>query len=376
MSKIKVLHIIKSLGRGGAEMLLPETLKLHDQSKFEFHYIYFLPWKDQLVEALRSNGGQVTCLAANNNLQLMMQLQNVVKYIREHNIQLIHAHLPWAGVIARRAGKRTRIPVLYTEHNKQERYHLATRWMNLFTMNDLAAIIAVSEDVAASIAKHKRKLSIPLHTVLNGVNTDTFKPGTVPSAIRAELGIAHNAPVIGTIAVFRFQKRLEIWLETAAAILQESPQTRFIVVGDGPLKKEIYTKAEQLQLAGKVFFVGLQSEVRPYLAAMDIYMMSSVFEGLPIAMLEAMSYGLPVVTTNAGGIRQVVRHETDGLMSGVDETHKLGEYALQLIRDETRRKQFGNNARHRVIEAFSLTRMVGQLEALYHKYLEKESRSR
>ena len=74
MQKIKVLHIIKSLGRGGAEMLLPETLKLHNKEKFEFHYIYFLPWKDQMVEEIQEAGGIVSCLKAGNNLKIAFQV--------------------------------------------------------------------------------------------------------------------------------------------------------------------------------------------------------------------------------------------------------------------------------------------------------------
>src|SRR6186713_1600766 len=110
--KIKVLHIIKSLGRGGAEMLLPETLKLHDKDRFEFHYIYFLPWKNQMVDSIKANGGEVICVAANNNLRLMLKVNEVARYVMENNIQLIHAHLPWAGILARSVGKRTGIPII------------------------------------------------------------------------------------------------------------------------------------------------------------------------------------------------------------------------------------------------------------------------
>ena len=84
MSKIKVLHIIKSLGRGGAEMLLPETLKIHDQDVFQFHYIYFLPWKDQMVEALKVAGGKVSCFEAKDNIRLLLQYKNIIKYCLEN----------------------------------------------------------------------------------------------------------------------------------------------------------------------------------------------------------------------------------------------------------------------------------------------------
>ena len=87
-------------------MLLPETLKIHDKDKFEFHYIYFLPWKNQMVESIQLNGGKIKCLSANNNFQLMLKTNEVARYVRDHDIRLIHAHLPWAGILARRVGKK------------------------------------------------------------------------------------------------------------------------------------------------------------------------------------------------------------------------------------------------------------------------------
>ena len=173
--KIKILHVIKSLGRGGAETLLPETLRVHDKEKFEFRYIYFLPWKNQMVESIEVHGGQVTCIEAANNIQLMTKVWRVARYVRENNIQLIHAHLPWAGILARIVGKMTSVPVIYTEHNKQERYHLGTRTMNLLTMDMLTEVIAVSGDVADSIHRFKPSLKAPVRTIVNGVNPEHFK---------------------------------------------------------------------------------------------------------------------------------------------------------------------------------------------------------
>jgi L-malate glycosyltransferase len=367
VSKIKVLQIIKSLGRGGAEKLLTETLSLHDQEKFEFHYIYFLPWKDQLVAELKANGGRVTCLPANNNIQLVMQVGRVVKYIRENKIDLIHAHLPWAGIVSRRAGRNANIPVIYTEHNKQERYHFATRWMNLLTMNWLSGIVAVSDDVADSIRKHKPKLSAPLHVILNGVDTMKFNSPDVQCDIRQQLNIDPAAIVVGTIAVFRFQKRLEVWLKCAADFHKKFPQARFIIVGDGPLKSQILKHTSDLGLDDVVYFAGLQTEVRPWLKAMDVYFMSSVFEGLPIALLEAMAMQLPVVTTNAGGIKQVIREGVEGLMCDVQNTEQLTPLLEKMAGDARLRAECGARARDRVISAFSLKTMVRSLEDLYEK---------
>ncbi len=366
--KIKVLHIIKSLGRGGAEMLLPETLKLHDKDRFEFHYIYFLPWKDQMVESIHANGGVVRCIPANNNVQLMLKVRQVVEYAEEHGIQLIHAHLPWAGIVARKVGRRSRIPVIYTEHNKQERYHFITKWMNLATMNYNTEVVAVSSDVAESIYRHKAHVIPPVSVILNGVNTDYFNISNLdPIVIRKQLGIPVDAPVIGTIAVFRFQKRLDIWMELAKKILERNAKAHFIIVGDGPLKESLLKKRKSLELEDRIHMPGLQTEVRPYLAAFDIYMMSSVFEGLPVALLEAMSMGRPIISTDAGGIKEVIRPAIDGLLCSVDEPDLLVDFACDLLNRRDKCMEFGNHARARVVKDFSLVEMVNKLQCLYEK---------
>lgn len=375
MKKIRILQIIKSLGRGGAEMLLPETLRLHDKERFEFHYIYFLPWKDQMVGSIETHGGKVTCIPAKNNIQLMASVSAIVGYIREHNIELIHAHLPWAGIVARRAGRTAGIPVIYTEHNKQERYHRLTRWMNLLTMNWLTKVIAVSADAAQSIRKHKSYLKPPLQTLLNGVNVEHFAPGKFDGKdMRTMLGIPLDAPVVGTVAVFRFQKRLDVWMETAVSILEKIPDAHFILVGDGPLKTELVDLQGKLGLENRLHFTGIQTEVRPYLAAIDVYMMSSIFEGLPIALLEAMASGCAVVTTDAGGIKEVIRHEQDGLMCAAEQPEKLAKFAIELLTDPEKRHRLALQGRLRVEEHFSLKKMVRELEDLYNGLLSSNNR--
>lgn len=212
MQKIKVLHIIKSLGRGGAEMLLPETLKLHDPTRFEFHYIYFLSWKDQMAGALESSGGKVTCFSSANNIKLIQQYPKVIRYCEDNQIDLIHCHLPWAGFLGRLVHKKTKIPTVYTEHNMQDRYHWVTKTLNKITYNWQSQALGVSEDVTRSI-KTQINPGIPVETLLNGVNTESFKRNSLKgNEIRNKLGIPVDAVVIGNVAVFRFQKRLVEWL--------------------------------------------------------------------------------------------------------------------------------------------------------------------
>jgi len=350
-------------------MLLPETLKIHDQEKFEFHYIYFLPWKDQMVEALQTAGGKVTCLEAKDNIRLVLQYKKIITYCKEHQIDLIHCHLPWAGFVGRLVHKKTEIPVIYTEHNMQERYHIATKSINKLSFNFQSLALGVSQDVTNSINRNIHP-EIPVRTLLNGVNTDSFR-SSGNSIIRSELRIPHNAIVIGNVAVFRFQKRLVEWLQVINMLQEKNKNIYGIVVGAGPLEEEIKNEWKALGLENIVFFPGLKTDVKPYFEAMDIFMMSSSFEGLPIALLEAMSMECAVVSTDAGGIKEVIRNKEDGLICKVEEWQKLSDLCQTLIDDPEQLKNYKKAARERVLKNFSLKRMVDELEVIYSDFVKK-----
>ena len=362
---MKILHLIKSLGRGGAEMLLQETLKQHDRSKFEFHYIYFLPWKDQMVEGLRKEGGIVINIPAKNNRVIISKTARVINYIKEHKIDLVHCHLPWAGFVGRYIHKRTGIPVLYTEHNKQERYHFITRYINKFTFNYQTAVIAVSADVATSI-KNNIHPKIPVQTILNGADTMYFKRDvSAGKFLRDSLNIPQDAIVIGTIAVFRFQKRLKEWILLYKRLKEKHPKVYGCIVGDGILNEEIRAFVKEQGMEDAILMPGLQTNVIPWLSAMDIFMMTSEFEGLPIALLEAMSMECAVVCTNAGGIKELIRDRVDGFLTEVENWEELMLPLEELVTNPQTLSKWGANARKRVTDSFSMKTMVEQTEKLY-----------
>jgi len=366
--KIKVLHIIKSLGRGGAEMLLPETLKVHNKHAFEFHYIYFLPWKDDLVSRIQEEGGRVTCIPAKNNIQLLLNYPKVISYCKEQNIDIMHSHLPWAGFVSRLVFKKLKIPLFYTEHNLQERYHPITKLLNKWTYNWQSLGIGVSEDVALSIKKNINPTSKVI-TILNGVNTNTFQPHLEDrKRIRDQYNIPEDAIVVGLTAVFRFQKRIDIWLEVISHSIKKNKKIYGLIVGTGPLEEEIKEVYEQLQLKNRVFFAGLQTNVKPFYAAMDVFMMTSSFEGLPIALLEAMSMECAIATTDAGGIKEAIRHKKDGYVVEVNQWEKLSNYILDFQESPKKRSNYAKKARQRVESSFSLQQMIQKLERLYIQY--------
>ncbi|SIR10596.1 Glycosyltransferase involved in cell wall bisynthesis [Pontibacter lucknowensis] len=367
-------------------MLLPETLKVHDREQFDFHFAYFLPWKDQMVPAIEALGARAVCFEANNNLQMFQRVGEICRFVQEHQIEVIHSHLPWAGIIARLVGKKTGLPVVYTEHNKWERYNKITYWLNKLSFGWQDAAVAVSDDVQQSIRintninfgqldiaalpqsdKFNGSAKTPyLLNILNGVNTAHFvRDQAAGLQVRQELGIPAGVPVVGTVSVFRFQKRLDLWMEIAAEILRQIPDAHFILVGDGPLKEELLAKRKTVGLEERLHMPGLKTNVQPYFSAMDIYMMSSVFEGLPIALLEAMSCSCAVISTKAGGVGEVIEDGKSGLLCEVNDYMKLADYGVQLLQNQEQRKALAAGARQRVQSDFSINKMAKQLEELY-----------
>jgi glycosyltransferase involved in cell wall biosynthesis len=367
---IPVLHIIKSLGRGGAEILLPESLRLHDKEKYCFHYIYFLPWKDQVAGEIEKEGGRVTCLPAKGNPGMLRNIGKIVTYIRRHGIRVIHCHLPWAGIVGRMAGWITGVPVVYTEHNKWERYHPLTYQVNKLSFRAQEKVIAVSGDVACSIRKHYKGRRPDIEVIQNGIDTDKYAPSLfLERDIRKELELPAHVPVIGISCVFRVQKRLHIWLEVAKVLHLRHPEIFFILVGDGVLHDEIHQQVAELGLGSCIHFAGLQQDTRPYLKAMDIFMMTSEFEGLPVALLEAMSMGCLPACTAAGGIGEVIRDGENGLLVPVDHPMALGARLAIYLQDPLQMGAMRQAARATVVRSFSMRRMVDALESMYDALL-------
>lgn len=366
---IRVLHVIKSLGRGGAEMLLPMGLAVADRSRFEFEYAYFVPWKNAVVPDIEREGGRVTCLGGTGNLAILLASRRLARLIVDRKVDLVHAHLPIAGIAARIAGRITGTPVLYTEHNLHERYNPVTRRLNAATWGWQAGVVAVSADVATSIRRNVGE-GVPVHTVLNGVNVRQFAPGVASGDdCRRSLGIPPGAPVVGTVAVFRVQKRLDHWLAIARRLAMDRPDAHFLMVGDGPERARMEQEAAVLGIADRVHWVGLHEDVRPFLAAMDVYLMTSEFEGLPIALLEAMAIGLVPVVTAVGGIGEVVRHMENGYVRPFGALSEIGSDVTALLADAQARNALGMSARATVAARFSMERMQGELERLYCEVL-------
>jgi L-malate glycosyltransferase len=402
--RIKVLHLIKSLGRGGAEKLIPETALIHNREKFEFHCLYFYHQKQNIVDELEAAGIQVH-LIPSGNLGLFLQVKKVTEFVMEQQFDILHAHLPWAGILARFVGKKLPIPIVYTEHNTWERYNKLSYWGNRLTFKHQDVAIAVSNEVALSMQlnsifdPYQRGGRLKVKVVQNGVNTDAFRKvqstkyqvssidgGRMDSEqvstkdtesnlkfqisnLKTQLNISADVPVIGKVAVFRTQKRLWLWVEIALRILKKHPEVQFLLVGEGEWSQKIKKQIKESGKGGNFHLVGVQKNVLPYLSLMDIYLSTSEFEGLPIAMLEAMSCEVPVVATRAGGIGEVVQQGVQGYLTEIEDWESLESFCLELLENPELHQQVAKAARERVVEQFSMKRMVRELEGIYEEVI-------
>lgn len=376
--------------------MIPESATVHNQANFEFHCLYFYHQKNNLVDELKSAGIQVHFIRS-GNLGLFLQVNRVRQFIVANGFDIIHAHLPWAGILARSVGKKLDISIVYTEHNTWERYNKLSYWGNRISFKQQDIAIAVSNEVALSMRlnsiwdPYQRGGRMKLKVIQNGVNTDVFQRlgpgskiyGTDSSdahqenslneayTVKKKLNLPDHAVVIGIVAVFRSQKRLWLWVKVALKILEDFPQTHFLLVGDGEWQPKIMNQINASGKSPNFHLVGTQKDVLPYLSVMDIYLSTSEFEGLPIAMLEAMSCKVPVVATRAGGIGELVQHGVQGYLSEVDAWEDLVAYCCKLLKDAELRQQMSVAARDRVKENFSMNRMVQELEKVYREIVRK-----
>jgi glycosyltransferase involved in cell wall biosynthesis len=385
--KPKVLVLIKGLGLGGAERLLVDSLPFLNRSQFDYHVGYLLPWKRLLVPELETAGIPVHCLGGASTCAgepsarakllegitlLPRALPRLMALQQRERFDVIQADLPLAGILARIAGRCLGVPIVYTEHNLQERYHSITQWANAATYKWNDRVLAVSGEVAASIERSGLQRRTRVITLPNGIPVEQVRAEAQDSSrARADLNIPPNDLVVGAVAVFRAQKRLDDWLRVAARIAAHRRNVTFLLVGGGPLEADVRARIDALGLKRCVRAPGFRHDGRRLMGAMDVFLMTSEFEGLPIALLEAMSLGKPVVSTRVGGIPEVLEDGVTGFFAPVGAIDELAGRVMRLLDDDVLRMRFGRAAAATIEAAYHVKRRVEAIEHLYHEVLEE-----
>ena len=363
----RILLLIKGLGRGGAEQILASAGPYLDRSRFEYEVAYLLPWKSALVADLERMEIPVRCLNGGRGAVWVNRMRTLA---RDRRIDLVHAHSPYAAIAARESLGR-RIRHVYTEHNVWDRYHRATYWGNMLTFPGNDFVFAVSDRVRTSIryprALRGRRMP-PVETLYHGLDLQSVTGWAGPAGVREELGIPEGAPIVGTVANFKAHKGHRWLLDAAVPIREAIPDARFVLVGTGQLEADIRRQAVSLGLDGSVIFAGFREDATRIAAAFDLFVLPSLHEGLPVALVEAMALGVPAVVSSVGGVPEVLEHGRHGLLVPPGQPRQLADAVVSLLRDAPMRERMGEEARSRARQ-FDIRNAVRRVEQVYEEVL-------
>jgi glycosyltransferase involved in cell wall biosynthesis len=366
--KIKVAHVIRVFSYGGAEVLLREFFKTPEFNKEITSDVFVLDHiKLGLVPEVKPHVNTIYYYKITHWKFLFEYLRFLFQIVKG-KYDIVHMHLPvagWMGIVAKLfTGKKTKF--VYSEHNLVTSYSKYNYYLSGITYKWNDSIISVSHEVFDVIQKNQRgsfyKTNHPV-TILNGIDTDTFH-----HTDRHQVNPAVSLTV-GLVARFRPQKRVDRWAEVAAALHKINPSFKFLMVGDGPDDNMLREKIENLDMSGKIELPGKMSNTVDAYKRIDIFLLTSDFEGLPLAIMEAMSSGCVPVVSNVGGIKQLnipgIGHKYDTF-----EPSQIATFINSYSKDPQRYLQESRAARDFVVNNYSLTKQVNEIIDLYKALLQ------
>jgi len=365
-SPIRVLWLTKGLGPGGAERLLVSFARLADRERFDLRAAYLLPWKQHLVPALAELGVPAVCLDGRREFDVRW-VARLCRLVRTARVDVVHAHSPMVAALARPALRtlpaRDRPALVGTEHNVWSSHHRLTRWANRLTLPLEAATLAVSDEVRASMPPH---LGRRAEVLVQGVDVDAIAGRRGErAAARAELGVPDDELLVATVANLRANKDYPTMLAAARRLAGAGEPVHFVSVGQGPLAQDLEEERDRLGLGGRFRFLGYREDPVRVLVAADVFCLSSRFEGLPIALLEAMAAGLPAVATRVGGIPAVITDGREGRLVPPGDAVALAA-AVGELTDPALRARLAAAASERVRD-FGIDGAVERQQELYER---------
>ena len=359
---VRVLHVMKGLGPGGAERLLVSVAGATEPAAVHHEVAYLLPWKDHLVPALEAAGAPAPLLAGRRGLgdpRWPGRLRRLAG-----GFDVVHLHSPAVASVARPVLRAQRsAPVLVsTEHNVWGSHGPLTRLANALTAPLDRVRWAVSAEVASSVwAPGRRRTEVLVH----GIPVADLRARTPErEAARRAQGWAPDDVVVAIVANLRANKDYPTLFDAAELALAAAPRLRFVSVGQGPLEDELRADLAGRRLGDRFLLLGYHADPAAVLVGADVFTLSSRHEGLPISLLEAMALVLPPVVTRVGGVPEVVTHDADGLLVAPGAPDALAAAYVDLATHPDRRRRLGGAAAERAA-AFDIARTARVLEARY-----------
>lgn len=357
-----VVHIIDRLPPDGAERLLCEVLRYRSDN-FDYQ-VLCLAEGGVFEPVIRAMGVPVTILGKRRGIDLRLAWR-LWRWLRVHQPHIVHTHLftadTWGRLVARLAGVPLVFSTVHSVNSWQGRIHrLVDRTLALVTTR----LIACTAQVADKLQNQDGIAATRIVTLANGVDLQRFADVT-PVDIEQELDAAGSGPWLAVLGRLEPVKGQAYLLECLALLRDRGIDFRCVLIGDGPERDALVEQVARQQLAGHVWFAGFRDNVPAWLAAIDVLVMPSRWEGLPMALLEAMALGKPVVAHAVGGIPDVLRDGQEGLLVPPHHPQLMVQALATLIGDAPLRKQMGARALARVRAHYSAEALARAYEKLY-----------
>ncbi|MBW7995578.1 MAG: glycosyltransferase family 4 protein [Candidatus Glassbacteria bacterium] len=307
-------------------------------------------------------------------------LINLIRLIRREQPDIVHTHTAKAGTLGRIAAKLTGVSVIiHTFHGHvfhsyfgyfQTKFYL---WLERLLAKFTDVIITVGEHQRREIIDYKIADSDKIVSVPLGLDLKPFvKSDAEPDQLHRELELETGTLLVGIVARLVPIKNHVCFLEAARIISAKNEHVRFLIIGDGELRAFLERKTRELGLESRVIFMGFQHNLTKIYSGLDIVTLSSFNEGLPVALIEAMAAGKPVVSTDVGGVRDLILDGDNGLLVPSNDHRALADAIQYLLAKPGRRKMMGEAGRRKAYPLFDKNRLLEDIDRLYRDLLTKE----
>ena len=367
---VRVLLVVDSLEVGGAERHVVDLASALHRKGYEVEVACSIT--DGLSRPLEEAGVPVRPLTRRlvKRRVSLAYVRGVKKLLREGRFDLVHAHIYASAVAAAIATRGTGLPLVITEHTEASWQNRWARRCSRWTYRRARRIIAVSTPIERRLIERDGVPPQLVTLIPNAVIPASDEPPDVAGALPDGW---LEGPLVGVVARLQPEKGVATFLKAAAHVSKISPEVRFLVVGDGPLREELLDLVGRVGLRERVRFLGYRADARALTGLLDVLVVPSLTEGSPLIVLEAMAARVPVVASAVGGIPDQVRHGEEGVLVPPDDPDALAGALGALLGDPDHAHRLGEAGRRRTENEFSHEALVRRIEAVYRAALGGEN---